>query len=356
MLGAVIVLAGALLWRDLTDNRSALRASGTTTTSPRPSTTPTTTPSASPSTTAPSGATSSSGPGPTTTPSSVVPLACPPGVESAICEAAAYVEQVRGRPFKTFPTVELKTDADFNQALLTDFDQARADLDAQGVTLQALGLLDPVTSLADTYRDALTLGVVGFYDPKTKRLVVRSGELNLYARQTLVHELTHAFDDQYFDLNREDFADGDVEYGYTAVVEGNARRVDQQWSDQLSAADQAQLQQQELGLLSPQDMLRYFSLPPIIQQIQLSPYTDGLAYVRSLVAKGGEAAVDAALVNRLRAARNLHPGPRGPPIPKWRCPPPKPGPRRPTMVAWARSWSSSGWVNRRPTVGAATAT
>src|SRR5204862_679931 len=47
--------------------------------------------------------------------------------------------------------------------------------------------------------------VVGFYDPDTGRLVYqRSGALGLEERFVLAHELTHAIDDQHFDLSRLD--------------------------------------------------------------------------------------------------------------------------------------------------------
>ena len=318
VLGAVIVLAGLMLWQNrapgddvaadatttpttaTSTTPTTAEGSGTTATSTLPTTTPTT-----------AGAAPSS----TIDPDGVQPIACPSGVEPVICDAAAYVQQARQRQLKEFPPVEVLTDTEFDQALLTDFETYRAELDDEGVLLSALGLLDPGTSLADAYRDALEIGVVGFYDPETGRLVVRAsadgtlGDLNLHMRQTLVHELTHALDDQWFELDRENFADGDAEYGFTAVVEGNARRVDQRWQDGLDPASRSQLEAESMSALSADDLLRYFTLPPILQQLQLSPYTDGLAYMQRLTASGGEAAADAALTSPPGTSEEiLHPG------------------------------------------------
>lgn len=317
VLGAVLVLAGLLLWQDRSPGDDVAADATTTTTAPL--TTPTTADGSGTTATStlPSTAPTTAGTAPSSTidPNGVQPIACPSGVDPAICDAAAYVQQARQRQFKEFPPVEVLADTEFDQALLTDFETYRTDLDNEGVMLTALGLLDPGTSLADAYRDALEIGVVGFYDPETGRLVVRAsadgtlGNLNLYMRQTLVHELTHALDDQYFDLNREDFVDGDAEYGFTAVVEGNARRVDQQWQDGLDAASQSQLEVESMSALSPDDLLRYFTLPPILQQLQLSPYTDGLAYMQRLTASGGEAAADNALTTPPGTSEEiLHPG------------------------------------------------
>ena len=234
---------------------------------------------------------------------------CPTGVEVAICDAAAFVEQTRGRPFKEFPTVEILENEAFDQALLSEFEEYEDEIDLDGEVLTALGLLSPEVSLTESFREALELGVVGFYDPETGRLVVRGVELNLYAQLVLVHELVHAFDDQWFDLNRDDFIDDDADYGFTAVVEGNASRIDEAWRATLSPADQVLLSEQELGALSVEDIRRYLALPAVLRDLQLSPYVDGAAYVRWLVANGGEAAVDEALATPpLSSEEVLHPG------------------------------------------------
>ena len=238
----------------------------------------------------------------------VEPLACPEDVDPVICEAAAFVQRARGRPFQTFPEVELMEDTEFDRELLADFDDYRADLDTDDVTLTALGLLDPELSLADVFRDSLEVGVVGFYDPETGQLVVRGGDLGLYTQLVLVHELVHAFDDQWFDLNRSDFVDDEADYGFSAVVEGNASRVEAQWRAQLSSADQAILNREESLALSPEDIERLLALPPVVQDLQFSPYVDGQTYVSSLAADGGEAAVDEALAEPPSTSEEvLHP-------------------------------------------------
>ena len=236
-------------------------------------------------------------------------LACPDGVDPVICDAADFVQQVRGRPFRTFPEVEILDDAEFDRELLSDFDEYREDLEVDDVTLTALGLLDPEASLAETFRESLEVAVVGFYDPETGQLVVRGADFSLYSQLVLVHELVHAFDDQWFDLDRDDFADGEADYGFSAVVEGNASRVEALWREQLSSQHQLQLTQEELTALSPEDLDRLFSLPPVVQDLQGSPYLDGERYVSELAATGGEAAVDDALMTPpVTSEEILHPG------------------------------------------------
>ncbi len=235
-------------------------------------------------------------------------LACPDGVDPVICEAAAFVEEVRGRPFKTFPTVTLLSDAELDAALAAELDAATNDIATDGVVLQALGLLEPDQSYVEVFRQLLAVGVVGFYDPDDGRLVVRGTELDLYAQGVLVHELTHAFDDQWFDIGREQ-VDDEAAYGFTAVVEGNASRLDQLWVASLDAEDRALHAQQERDAITDADLAIFASLPEVARLLQASPYVDGLTYVADLAAEGGEDAVDEALTTPPTSSEEvLHPG------------------------------------------------
>ena len=81
----------------------------------------------------------------------------------------------------------------------------------------------------------LEAGVLGFYDPETDELVVRGGDLSPMTRQTIAHELTHALDDQWFDLAKAEYeqSDDEVGFGVAALAEGNARRIDKLYAAQL---------------------------------------------------------------------------------------------------------------------------
>lgn len=228
---------------------------------------------------------------------------CPNGTPAEVCEAAAFVEQFRGRPFKAFPTVEFADDAEFQARLLEDFDaEAEQELAVTGDVLRSLGLIDPNADLVEAFRRSLELGVVGFYRTDTDELLIRGNDIDLYAENVIVHELVHAHDDQWFDLDRVELEDVDDERGYAfaALVEGNATRVEEAWKAQLSADERSELARLEGAFFDPDDLAVLQQIPAIVLQLQYSPYLDGPGLVNFLVAEAGggiagERAVDEAL-------------------------------------------------------------
>lgn len=260
------------------------------------------------------------GPSPTTTkapsddeestPEAMDHAVCPDGTPVEVCSAAEFVETARGRSFKVFPTVELVDPDEFERRLLADFETYSDDLRADEATMVALGLIEPDADLVDIFRESLSVGVVGFYDPETGELVIKGGDLDLYAELVIVHELTHAFDDQWFDLDRPEVDDlpDDPAFGFSAVVEGNASRVEDAWRSSLSESDESALTALEFGLLSPADIERYLAIPAVVLELQISPYTLGEDFVSEVASAEGEGGVDALLENPPESSEQiLHP-------------------------------------------------
>jgi hypothetical protein len=203
----------------------------------------------------------------------------------------AFVERERGLRFARPVEVELLSDDDFDDALLaggeedtTAPDTPPADL---SVTLVALGLLDPDADVETQSRDSLG-GVVGFYDAVDERLAVRGSGSPAYLDLVVVHELTHALQDQVFDLDRPELgADGGEEgVAFTALVEGDATRVESAWRAAQSPAVRREIDEAEAGFpdteITVLDLLLAF------------PYFTGEPYVEALLARGGQPALDEA--------------------------------------------------------------
>jgi hypothetical protein len=242
----------------------------------------------------PPGTAPDAGPVPTP-PSDVEPIACPAEVPEPICEAAEFVQLEVGRAFREFPTVELESDEAFQARLLADFEDGVEDLRSVGGTLAALGLLDPAVDLPETMRQLFSVGVLGFYDPETGELVVRGSDFTALARITIVHELVHALDDQWFELHRPEYdeRDDEVVFGFTSIVEGHARIIENRYRETLSPEESAAAAREELDQLLGSDV-DVFSIPPVLLELLVAPYDLGERLVQIILDEQGPAGLEAA--------------------------------------------------------------
>jgi hypothetical protein len=213
--------------------------------------------------------------------------------DSVVAQISAFVEDERGLDFREPVEVELADDEEFTARLFEDFEEGLDDIAESELVFQALGLIPPGTDLAAALQEALSAGVVGFYDPETNELVVRGTETTPYVRVTMAHELTHALDDQHFELDRPelDESDGEEGFGFGAVVEGDAVVVEQAYLETLSPGelDDYAETEREIGAEFP-----VFSVPPVVLDFLVAPYTLGPALVDDVLDEGGQGALDAA--------------------------------------------------------------
>ncbi|MCU1379394.1 MAG: hypothetical protein JWN29_2377 [Acidimicrobiales bacterium] len=215
-------------------------------------------------------------------------------VDAVIADVEAFVARTRGLEFKRKVPVTLLDGAQFKARLLQDAAEQRADIEVDGRVLKALGLIEPDVDLYDVLQRFIGDAVVGFYDTDTHELVVRGGKLTPYARATLAHELTHALDDQWFDLDRPELDTGgrdEEALAFAGLVEGNAVRVEAAYRKALSSAERVQASLEEAQLAGKVDLE---GVPRVVPQIIGFPYVAGPPFVRALVEAGGERRVDAA--------------------------------------------------------------
>ena len=185
--------------------------------------------------------------------------------------------------------VELESDADFTATLSRLTRREGTDPASQILVkvFRALGLVegpfDPSTLGGDTE------DVLGFYDARSRRLLVRGATPTPAVRRVLVHELTHALDDQYFTLERPgmDRRDDEAGVAFEALVEGDAVRVESRYFESLSVDERREAEVDgETGTLA--------DVPRVFQALLTFPYEAGASFVDALVAAGGTARVDAA--------------------------------------------------------------
>ena len=209
--------------------------------------------------------------------------------QSDLDELQAFVEKTRGLKFKTKPVITLLANTEFDSKV-NELQHADAqDLTTSEVSLRALGLMNTDSTLSAQIDELLKGAVLGVYDPKSKQLYVRAGELTPATKSTIVHEMTHALQDQYFGLDRK--LDDDVNEAssaFTAVVEGEAVFVQHKYEAQLSRQDQRDILREQIS----QGQDAYAGAAPFLVDSLTFPYLDGPNFVEQIVAKKGIAGMD----------------------------------------------------------------
>lgn len=241
------------------------------------------------------------GPPPTTT----APDPSPPGgsggsggsgdIQAEVDDIAAFVARERGLEFVDEVEVVALGADEFRDRVLDEFESESDALETQGALLRAGGIVPADLDIVESQLELLGDGVLGFYDPVSGELVVRSDSAGPLVRSVIAHELTHALDDQHFDLDRPELAERDdgSDWAFLALVEGSAKRVETAYVAQLGPADQEQYEVDQLELALDQ-MGSTFSTPLVMAQILMSPYDYGAPFVERLVAAGGTGSLDAA--------------------------------------------------------------
>ena len=225
-----------------------------------------------------------------------------PSMLAVIEELKAFVESARGLRFLE-PVDVAVLDADaFRRSLAGGEPTAESDADVAVGVLRALGLLEGPGDLGPAGElDADT--VAGFYDTETRELVVRGDRLTPFVRQVLVHELTHALDDQHFDLE-PDFADEEAALAFEALVEGNAVVIESRYLASLPPDEREAARSEEDATFGGVGA----GVPDIVVELGSFPYRDGPRLVDALLRAGGQAGLDDAFrAPPTSSAEVLHP-------------------------------------------------
>jgi hypothetical protein len=218
----------------------------------------------------------------------------PPGrTPAVVSRVEEQVEQVRGLTFDRPVAVEPVTAEQIERRLDANFDKTvPEELYARRSRAWAtIGVIPAGTEISDALRAFQAGQVVGFYNPSNQALVyVGQDRLTTTSRFILAHELTHALDDQHFDLTRLDpLAAGCDDEAFMAglgAVEGSAQ----------AAATQTILRFPVPGeVFGGTDTGAIEDVPEFIVQTELWPYDAGMRFIDALATSGGEAAVDGAL-------------------------------------------------------------
>lgn len=146
-----------------------------------------------------------------------------------VADAIPAIEQGTGLKFKEQPKVETRTKEQVRSFLEQRFADEVSDdeIEGQQIVYGRLGMIPDTLNLKKFMLDLLTEQVAGFYDPKTKVLYIVDGAPPEQVGFVVSHELVHALQDQYTDLDSIQDAKGDNDRSMAAqaVFEGQAMLV-----------------------------------------------------------------------------------------------------------------------------------
>jgi hypothetical protein len=215
-----------------------------------------------------------------------------------------FVATTTARPWKRAVMPEVLDDTAFVAALHGGSSDATStpgdDDDDIGVTVAAMGLADSADEFWAAYNQGTEDNVVGFYDDSTGRLVVRGAAWSPDLEYTLVHELTHANQDQSFDLStmwEATRTDDESATALRGLVEGEASLVADDYYQSQSASWQRSVDARSSTATE--------SRIPVVDTLASFPYRAGERFVAGLRDAGGSGAITAAYAKPPRFSRDL---------------------------------------------------
>jgi hypothetical protein len=250
----------------------------------------------------------------------------PPAAHSAPLDTQQLirdVEEIRGLKATVPITVQELDENAFLQALHVRNKSGKHVEAARAIWL-AFNFAGPKADPAKIFQDTADEQVIGFYDEKTKSLVIRSSASHAASvgdfgpEMILAHEVDHALQDQHFDLTHLDELDGDRYLAAAALVEGDATEVMIAYAARKKGLDPS------LAMARGAKMLRALPVgvvlqlgghseklleaPPIVSERLLFPYFSGSLFVERFYQTGGFALVDRLYAQLpVSSAQILHP-------------------------------------------------
>ena len=204
----------------------------------------------------------------------------------------AFVEEARGYTFAHPVYVEFLTAEQYRayateRSPVSDQERERQYYRTSARFFRALGLIGGDVDLAAEQDEINDSGTLALYSPANRTVYVRGVEVTASLRLTLVHELTHALQDQIFNLNLSRTESDGEAFALRALAEGDAMRIENEYYATLSEDEQQQIEDQSQADQSSSKALNS-DRAPILLALFGAPYALGGPFVRLLASIEGE--------------------------------------------------------------------
>lgn len=211
-------------------------------------------------------------------------------------EVLKQVSEIRGLKLLHPVKSGVKSRDEIKEMVIKNFNEESTpqELDADFKTLVAFGLVPKNFQYRSFLINLLTEQIAGFYDPKTKEFNLANWNPLSTQKTVMAHELTHALQDQHFDLKRFDKwpkEDGDREMAIHALIEGDATAL---MMDYLMKPMGGGVTKLPLSILTKMvtemnssGMKEFDSAPNAIREALIFPYSYGLIFNSELLKDKG---------------------------------------------------------------------
>lgn len=262
-----------------------------------------------------------------------------PDVINRTRELLATVQKLRGLSFTGELPVELISQERITEIIRSELDeQLTPEMDRKYSSMyELLGMIPHGTSIKTAYQKMSEEQAVGLYDTSEKRFYVvdidigkeldkllgnlgpiadlakgfLSGMEVSLSDPVIVHELTHAIDDQHFDIDAnmkylQNADSDDMALAYQSLVEGNAARIMNDYTYQIMGINASAIE--SLNSMNSALIESAINYNPFLERIVIAPYIEGESFVRYLVKQGGTKAVNKAFEKPPKSMEQiLHP-------------------------------------------------
>lgn len=221
----------------------------------------------------------------------VATLAADATTDALLAETSALRELAVRRPV----TSRALTRAEIEGKILEAFKQQTTpdEIRASELALKVLGLAPADLDLRDLQLTLLTEQLAGLYDPQTQEFYLADWIDPKLQRPVIVHELTHALQDQHFALRRLaewPKGDSDAQLAAHSLVEGDATLAMAQYLLGNPEAGAAYLQSMQAAPKMPV----FEHAPRAVRAGLTFPFVQGMQFAAALQGRGGWKAVTAA--------------------------------------------------------------
>jgi len=203
--------------------------------------------------------------------------------EAAVSALLPELQSIRGLTFKTKVPVTVIDDKRAREYALARFRSMtpEAKIRADQAAYALLGLVPAEVDVLKTLLDVLEEQAGGFYDPGTKSFYLLDDMPKEATALLAAHEMTHALEDQRYDLDgriAKLIDDDDASFALSALIEGSATAAAATYVAKGIAA--GTLTQDQLGAMSGGvESVRLDAMPEALRRQLLGPYVLGVAFL-----------------------------------------------------------------------------